>query len=226
MTALSAGYGALTVLRDVSFKVGDGEAVALVGANGAGKTTLLNLIAGDLTPTAGEIEVLGEQVTGWHAHRRANLGLGRLFQVPSIYPELTPAQNMRLALSEAFREIELPPELARFSDIDDMLARDLSLADQRALELAVAIGWGPIVVLLDEPAAGLSHEDALRLAELLRRVNARLDCTLVVVEHDMEIVRELADRVVVMANGRILTEGSMDEVAAHEEVRSAYLGNA
>ncbi|MCU1545662.1 MAG: hypothetical protein JWP30_762, partial [Homoserinimonas sp.] len=152
------------------------------------------------------------------------LGLGRLFQVPSLYPELTPQQNMAFARAEAFRTVELPEELDRFSVMGDLLAGDLSLADQRSLELAMTIAWGPEIVLLDEPAAGLSHEDSLRLASLMRRINVQLGCTLLVVEHDMDIVRELADRVVVLANGRVLTVGTMDEVAAHNDVRTAYLG--
>jgi branched-chain amino acid transport system permease protein len=131
---------------------------------------------------------------------------------------------MAFARAEAFRTVELPEELDRFSVMGDLLAGDLSLADQRSLELAMTIAWGPEIVLLDEPAAGLSHEDSLRLASLMRRINGQLGCTLLVVEHDMDIVRELADRVVVLANGRVLTVGTMDEVAAHNDVRTAYLG--
>ena len=217
-------FGPVPTINSVDLSVTQGEIVCLIGPNGAGKTTLLNLIAGDLAPSAGTITVLGDEVTAWPAYKRAQLGLGRLFQIPSLYRDLTPAQNLAMARAEAFRQVTLPAELSRFTDQDDVLARDLSLADQRALELALAIAWGPRVVLLDEPAAGLSHDDARYLAGLLRRVNAEIACTLVVVEHDMDIVRELADRVIALAEGQVLAAGTMDEVAAHPEVRSAYLG--
>lgn len=217
-------FGLMPTIKGVDFVAEQGEIVCLIGPNGAGKTTLLNLIAGDLELTSGEIRLEGEDVTSQSAHLRARQGLGRLFQVPSIYSELTPAQNLELARSEAYRRVDLPSELDRFSQLDDVLARDLSLADQRALELAAAMAWGPRTVLLDEPAAGLSHEDASRLAALLKRLRDEMGCTLIVVEHDMDIVRELADRVVAMANGKIIADGTMDEVASHEEVRFAYLG--
>ncbi|MCW4385644.1 ATP-binding cassette domain-containing protein [Salinibacterium sp. SYSU T00001] len=224
VSQVQKSFGPVPIINGVDLTIQRGEVVCLIGPNGAGKTTLLNLIAGDLAPTSGRIEVLGEDVTNWAPHRRAHLGLGRLFQVPSLYPDLTPAQNMAFARAEAFRAVELPAELDRFSAMDDLLASDLSLADQRSLELAMAIAWGPEVVLLDEPAAGLSHEDSLRLASLMRSLNGQLGCTLLVVEHDMDIVRELADRVVVLANGRVLTVGTMDEVVSHDDVRTAYLG--
>jgi branched-chain amino acid transport system permease protein len=224
MLNVDKAFGAVPIINDVSLTIRRGEIVCLIGPNGAGKTTLLNLIAGDLSPSAGTIEMRSEDVTRWSPHRRAKRGLGRLFQVPSLYPELTPAQNMALARAEAYRSINLPEELDRFSAQDSVLAGDLSLADQRSLELAMAIAWGPEVVLLDEPAAGLSHGDSLSLAKLMRQVNRELGCTLVVVEHDMDIVRELADRVVALAGGRVLTDGTMDEVSAHDAVRTAYLG--
>ena len=221
---LVKSFGAMRIIGGVDLDIRQGEVVCLIGPNGAGKTTLLNLIAGDLQPTEGEIHLKGRDVSRWAPHDRALLGLGRLFQTPSVYPELTPAQNLALALGEAHQPAELPPELGRFLELDDVVTRDLSLADQRALELAVAIGWGPEIVLLDEPAAGLSHEDSVRLAQTLRAINQTLGCTLVVVEHDMDIVRQLGDRVVVLADGNVLLSGDMDEVASHDEVRAAYIG--
>ncbi|MCK6211377.1 ATP-binding cassette domain-containing protein [Georgenia sp. EYE_87] len=221
---LAKSFDATPVIRGVNLEINRGEVVCLIGPNGAGKTTLLNLIAGDLRPTSGQIRLKGQEVASWPPHHRAALGLGRLFQTPSVYPELTPAQNLALAQAEAYQFVTLPSELARFADIDDTLTSDLSLADQRALELALTIAWGPEIVLLDEPAAGLSHEDSVRLAATLRAINQDLGCTLVVVEHDMDIVRQLGDRVVVLAEGRVLVSGDMDEVASHDEVRAAYIG--
>jgi branched-chain amino acid transport system permease protein len=149
-----------------------------------------------------------------------------MFQIPSVFLDLTPAQNLAIARAEAVQQPVALPLFDRFLEADDAPARELSLADRRALELAMVLSWGPRVLLLDEPAAGLSHEDSIALARTLRDVAERTGCTLVAVEHDMEIVRELADRVVVLADGRILVEGSMEEVSAHDEVRRAYLGVA
>ncbi|MCW2695588.1 MAG: hypothetical protein JWR62_673 [Modestobacter sp.] len=218
------GFGAVPVIQGVDLDVPTGQVLCLIGPNGAGKTTLLSIVGGDLAADEGRIRLLGHDVTAWAPHRRTRLGLGRLFQIPSVFLELTPRQNLLLAVAEARRVIELPAELRRFESQDSLRAQDLPLADRRALELAVVLAGGPDVVLLDEPAAGLSHEDSIRLARTLRAVAEEAGCTLVAVEHDMEIVRELADRVVVLANGRVLVDGSMDEVARHDEVRSAYLG--
>lgn len=212
------------VIRGVDVEIKAGEIVCLIGPNGAGKTTLLNLIAGELIPTSGRIEIYNSDVTTWQPHQRAALGLGRLFQNPSVYPELTPAQNLKMAQAEAHKVVTLPDSLSRFTELDDVVVRDLSLADLRALELAMAIAWGPEIVLLDEPAAGLSHEESVRLATMLREINQHMGCTLIVVEHDMDIVKQLGDRVVVLADGRVLVSGTMDEVIEHEDVRKAYIG--
>ena len=224
LTNVTKSFGAVPVVQGVTLEIPAGQVVCLIGPNGAGKTTLLNLVAGDLSVSGGEIRIRDRDVTSRSAHQRSGMGLGRLFQIPSIYQELTPAQNMAMARAEAFQQVELPQELERFIERDDTLAQDLPLADQRALELAMSIAWGPEIVLLDEPAAGLSHEDSVRLAQTLRNVNRQLGCTLVIVEHDMDIVRQLADRVVVLVDGKVLVDGDMDEVTANEDVRNAYLG--
>jgi branched-chain amino acid transport system permease protein len=224
ITGVVKSFGPVPVIQGVDLEVPARQVLCLIGPNGAGKTTLLNIVAGDLVAEEGRIVLQGQDVSSWSPQRRAQLGLGRLFQIPSVFLELTPRQNLLLARAEARRTIELPADLRRFESQDSLRAQDLPLADRRALELAVVLAGGPDVVLLDEPAAGLSHEDSIRLARTLRTVAEEAHCTLVTVEHDMEIVRELADRVVVLANGRVLVDGSMDEVARHDEVRSAYLG--
>jgi branched-chain amino acid transport system permease protein len=224
VTGVVKTFGQVPVIRGVDLEVPAGQVLCLIGPNGAGKTTLLSIVGGDLVAEQGRVALFGRDVSNWTPHRRARLGLGRLFQIPSVFLELTPRQNLLLARAEARRVIELPADLRRFELQDSLRAQDLPLADRRALELAVVLTGGPDVVLLDEPAAGLSHEDSIRLARTLRTVAEEADCTLVTGEHDMEIVRELADRVVVLANGRVLVDGSMDEVARHDEVRSAYLG--
>jgi branched-chain amino acid transport system permease protein len=219
-------FGPVPVIKGIDLQVAAGEVVCLIGPNGAGKSTFLGILAGEHIPERGQVGLAGQDVTGWAPHDRARLGLGRLFQIPSVFLDLTPAQNLAIARAEAVQQPVALPLYDRFLEADDAPARELSLADRRALELAMVLSWGPRILLLDEPAAGLSHEDSIALARTLREVAERTGCTLVAVEHDMEIVRELADRVVVLADGRVLVEGSMEEVSAHDEVRRAYLGVA
>jgi branched-chain amino acid transport system permease protein len=221
---VTKSFEALPVIQDVSLDVPTGQIVCLIGPNGAGKTTLLNVVAGDLEAQQGQIFIGGHDATHWPPHRRAEVGLGRLFQIPSLFLELTASQNMLLARSEGRGAVTLPASLNRFIEDDDRPCSELSLADRRSLELAMVLVWGPEVLLLDEPAAGLSHEDSVGLAKTLRHLAEVSGYTLIIVEHDMEIVRELADRVVVLANGRLLVDGSMDDVVGNEDVKRAYLG--
>ncbi|MHA6668220.1 branched-chain amino acid ABC transporter ATP-binding protein/permease [Homoserinimonas sp. A447] len=217
-------FGATKVLLGVDLMVPTGEVLCLIGPNGAGKTTLLNIVAGDVAPTTGTVAIFDADASRWRIHRRALAGMGKVFQIPSVFTELSPADNLRLARSEALQPREVPEALARFERDDARSAAELPLADRRSLELAMVLTWGPEVVILDEPAAGLSHEESVALARLLRSVATETGATLVIIEHDMDIVRELADRVVVLANGRFLAEGTMEEIAARDDVKDAYLG--
>lgn len=217
-------FGATPIVRGVSFAARSGESVCIIGPNGAGKTTFLNVVAGDVDADSGSVYIGGEDATRWPVHRRARAGMGKVFQIPSVFAELSPASNITLARAESAHPSALPVRLQRFEADDSRPASSLPLADLRALELASVLAWSPRVILLDEPAAGLSHDESMKLAGLLRESARHGGSTLIVVEHDMEIVRELADRVVVLADGAILTEGSLDEVAANEDVQSAYLG--
>ncbi|KAA9136209.1 branched-chain amino acid ABC transporter ATP-binding protein/permease [Microbacterium caowuchunii] len=221
---ISKSFGATKVLLGIDLTVPAGEVLCLIGPNGAGKTTLLNIVAGDVAPTAGTVAIFGADATNWRIHRRALAGMGKVFQIPSVFTELSPADNLRLARSEALQPREVPAALGRFERDDARSAAELPLADRRSLELAMVLAWGPEVIILDEPAAGLSHEESVALARLLRSVATETGATLVIIEHDMDIVRELADRVVVLANGRFLAEGTMEEIAARDDVKDAYLG--
>ena len=221
---ISKSFGATKVLLGVDLMVPTGEVLCIIGPNGAGKTTLLNIVAGDIAPTAGTVAIFDADATRWRIHRRALAGMGKVFQIPSVFTELSPADNLRLARSEALQPREVPEALARFERDDGRSAAELPLADRRSLELAMVLVWGPEVVILDEPAAGLSHEESVALARLLRSVATETGATLVIIEHDMDIVRELADRVVVLANGRFLAEGTMEEITARDDVKDAYLG--
>lgn len=221
---VTKSYGATDVLRGVTMEVRNGEVMCLIGPNGAGKTTLLSMITGGQPIDSGQIRLFGDDISTHQIHARSRAGLGMVFQIPSIFPDLTPAQNLQMASSEATEPAPLPEVYGRFVDDHARLAIDLPLADRRALEMAMVLVWNPKVILLDEPAAGLSHDESMSLARRLRAVADQTGCTLVTVEHDMEIVRELAERVVVLVDGTVLIDGTMDEVSAHESVRHAYLG--
>lgn len=221
---LMKSFGATRVLRGVDLEVMSGEVMCLIGPNGAGKTTLLHTVTGGQNFDEGSIHLFGEDISTWSIHARAQAGLGMVFQIPSIFPDLTPAQNLQLAASEAKNAAPLPQVYTRFVDDHSRTALDLPLADRRALEMAMILVWNPKVILLDEPAAGLSHEESMSLARRLRTVADQTGCTLITVEHDMEIVRELAERVVVLVEGAVMVDGTMDEVSANESVKQAYLG--
>lgn len=224
IVGVTKSFGATHVLRGVSIEVMSGEVMCLIGPNGAGKTTLLRIITGDQILDDGQIQLFDQDVSTWSTHARSRASLGMVFQIPSIFPDLTPAQNLQLACSEATNPAPLPDVYARFLDDDSRLATDLPLADRRALEMAMVLVWNPKIILLDEPAAGLSHEESMSLARRLRSIANQTGCTLLTVEHDMEIVRELAERVVVLVDGAVLVDGTMDEVSANEAVKHAYLG--
>ncbi|GGA67445.1 ABC transporter ATP-binding protein [Pseudoclavibacter endophyticus] len=213
--------GRARILTDVSLTVHRGEIVALIGPNGAGKSTLLAAIAGSIRPERGEIVMNGHEITTLRPAQRARRGLGRMFQVPSVFAELSVADNRRLAATMAG---ESGPDSKHPGHEDDIAAGELSMAERRNLELDMVLAGPPELVLLDEPAAGLSHDDATSLAGRLRHTSAESGCAMIIVEHDMGLVREVADRVVVLAEGRVIAIGTMDEVAEHDAVRRAYLG--
>ncbi|MFI0447368.1 ATP-binding cassette domain-containing protein [Actinomadura sp. 6N118] len=217
-------FGPVDVLRGVDLTIENGRCVCLIGPNGAGKSTLLGIVAGQLAADTGEVRIFGVAADGLAVHDRVRLGVGRMFQIPSVLTELSPADNTRLARLNAPRRIELPAEYDGLARDDTGEAKALPLADRRRLELAMVLAGAPRLMLLDEPAAGLGPDDARALIRELKDVSRRTGCTLLVVEHDMAIVRELADDVVVLHDGRVIAHGPMDEIAADPAVREAYLG--
>ncbi|MFB7512242.1 ATP-binding cassette domain-containing protein [Streptomyces sp. NPDC056144] len=224
VTGVRKSFGPVDVLTGMDLTVESGKCVCLIGPNGAGKSTFLNVVAGQLTPDAGSLRIFGTDATGLPVHRRVGLGVGRMFQIPSVVADLSPADNLRLARVEAPEPVDPPAEFADLAADELRPAGTLPLADRRRLELAMVLSANPRLLLLDEPAAGLGPDDARRLTRELRALNRRTGCALLVVEHDMDIVRELADEVVVLAGGTVLARGSLDEVAADPAVRAAYLG--
>jgi len=214
-----------TAVDGVALRVKAGEIVCLIGPNGAGKTTLLNILSGAIRSDAGSVNLRGERIDDVPPHRRVASGLARTFQIPSLFAGLTVAEHLILARQEAGMVTPLPDAYARLEQAHgSQLVEKLSLGDRRSLEIAIALCAQPVLLLLDEPAAGLARKEATALAKTLRALRDETGCAIVCVEHDMEIVRNLADRVVCLHRGRIISEGTMAEVSANAEVRRAYLG--
>ena len=235
---LGLDIGGAKIVADVSLAVRAGEFVGIIGPNGAGKTTLFNLLSGLARPTAGSVELSGRDVTGDPPFRRARGGLGRTFQVSSVFPLLTVLENVRLAADAALggtmriwrRAAGVGVERATAA-LDRVGLGDrglwpaglLSHGDKRKLELAMLLSADPRVILLDEPMAGVSVEDVADLVELIRSVHAD-GATVLMVEHRMEVVVGLAERIAVMHHGALLAFDEPDKVMANETVQTAYLG--
>ncbi len=237
--ALAKRFGGIAATDDVSLNIVEGELHALIGPNGAGKTTLLGQIAGEIRPDSGRIRFAGRDITALPVWRRSAIGLARSFQITSVFPDFTALDNAALAVQahagssfrfwrDARREEALRAPafaaLARvgLADRADVLAERLSHGEQRQLELAMALATAPRLLLLDEPTAGMGPEESARMIALLRALKSEL--TILLVEHDMEAVFALSDRITVLVYGRIVASGRPDEVRANEEVRRAYLG--
>jgi len=231
-------FGALRAVDGVDLTVAAGARHALIGPNGAGKSTLLRLIAGGMPVTAGQISLDGIDVTGKPEASRARLGIGQTFQHSSLFRTLTVADNVALAVQRRRGRpwLPVPRRPAWAARVDELLARVdladranervdvLSYAECRQLEVAVALAGEPRVLLLDEPAAGMSAAATARLLDLLRGLPAEL--TLVFVEHDLDLVFELASRVTVLHLGKVLMSGTPAEVRASADVQRAYLGTS
>ena len=239
LQAVSKSFGGLRAVDGVELAVRPGERRALIGPNGAGKTTLFNLIAGALPVTSGTITLFGTDVTAKAQHRRAALGLARTFQITNLFPALTVRQNALLAAQALTRaKFAMLRPLERFTDLqtgaDQALAavgltdragatvRHLSHGEQRQLEIALALAGRPRVLLLDEPAAGLSQAEAHLMTSLLRGLDPAI--TLLIIEHDMDIALEVAQHATVLHYGRVIADGPCERVKADPNVREIYLG--
>ena len=232
-------FSGLEVLSGISMEVYEGERHAIIGPNGAGKSTLFNLITGLYRPSRGKIYFLDKDITGWSVDKIARLGISRSFQIINIFPLMTVYENVRNAIVSKFNcrfnwitfldrhrkigeESDRVIELLALGDVRDTLASELSYGRQRHLELALTIARDPALVLLDEPTAGLNTEETRNAIQLIRQVTEGR--TLVIVEHDMEVVFNLADRITVLNAGGLLTTGTLSEIRENEEVKKAYLG--
>ena len=234
-------FGGLCATDRVSLEVARGEVHALIGPNGAGKTTLVGQVTGAIRPDGGRMFFQGRDITALPAHRRAHLGLARSFQISSIFLDMTALDNVALAVQihqgHSFRlwrnaradQSLRAPARATLDQVGlaaraDVMAAELSHGEQRQLEIAMALASAPKLLLLDEPMAGMGPNESQRMIELLRSLKGKV--TILLVEHDMDAVFALADRITVMVQGRIVASGQPSEIRANEEVRRAYLGDA
>ncbi|MEJ0019995.1 MAG: ABC transporter ATP-binding protein [Acetobacteraceae bacterium] len=232
---LSRRFGGLLAVADVSLELAVGELHAVIGPNGAGKSTLVNLLAGELALTAGRIRIAGRDVTGWSNWQIARCGVGRSFQRTNLMPEMTVLENARLAVPARRLWRRLRPhdasvaaaraalERVGLADVAGHVAGTLSHGQLRQLEIGVALAMQPAVLLLDEPLAGMGPEESAAFAGLLRQL-AR-DHAVLLVEHDMDVVFAVADRMTVLLDGRVLAHGAPDAIRASAAVRDAYLGH-
>ncbi|MBJ3778505.1 ABC transporter ATP-binding protein [Acuticoccus mangrovi] len=245
VAGLSRNFGAIAAVADLSFKVREGEVKAVIGPNGAGKTTLFDMIAGVTAPSSGRITLAGERIERMPAHKRVDRGIGRTFQTLQIFTEMSVLENvvvghyprghsgwvnalLRLpsGLSEERREREHAMALLERVGLADRAndrAGDLSFGDRKLLELMRALATGPRLLLLDEPAAGLSHAGAERMMEIVAELNAD-GLSVLLVEHNMRMVMNLSHDILVIGNGRFIAEGTPDAVRTNPDVIAAYLG--
>ncbi|TPQ50014.1 ABC transporter ATP-binding protein [Prosthecomicrobium hirschii] len=237
-------YGTHHILKSVSLTVEDGETFAVIGPNGAGKTTLFKVMTGEIGFERGRIVYDGRDVSRAPAHERARLGMGRTFQVARIFPDVTVADNLTVAVEARRRSRgESAPAWYRVATLPDIRAEvearllDVGLADKAAveakflshgdkkrLEFGIALAGRPRILMLDEPTAGMSPTDRIATADLIARLRAETGLTVVMTEHDMDVIFGLADRILVMNYGEIIAVGSIEEVRANPLVREVYLG--
>ncbi|WP_096391287.1 ABC transporter ATP-binding protein [Halopenitus persicus] len=240
---LTRQFGQLVAVDEVDLTVEKDSFHCIIGPNGAGKTTLFNLLSGALSPTSGSITLNGRDITNTTPEQRVHYGLGRSFQISDVFTNLTVKENIRLGIqSRQYRDLGVVDKLfsptSTFEDIErrtaevleqthlmeyaDTEASALSYGNKRRLEISIVLATDPEVVLLDEPTAGMSRENTMATIEMLQGILA--DKTLVLVEHDIDLVMELADRITVLHNGATLAVGSPNEIADSEEVNRVYLG--
>jgi len=240
---VSQHFGSLIAVNGVSLTVGPGELRAVIGPNGAGKTTFFNLVSGFFPPTAGRIVFDGKDITALPAHKRVTMGMARTFQITEIFPELSVRENLRIPV-EVAAGMRLMPWQSRKTDAEmhervaqlmelgglaskaDRLVGELPHGDQRATEIMMSLALKPRLLLLDEPTAGMGDQETYDITRLIRRLHKDQKLTIVLIEHDMRVIFHLADRIMVLAEGSILAEGTPVEIAADERVQAAYLGKA
>lgn len=222
---LTKRYAGLVAVSDVDLSVEQGEIHALIGPNGAGKSTLVGMVAGRTEPSAGEVWFQGENITHLPAHARIRKGMAYTFQITAIYARLTLAANLELALRDRSRAKALDAlDRVGLAERADQLAGDLAYGHQRLLEIAMGVAQAPQLLILDEPTQGLSESEVAEFNALINTLAG--DTTILLIEHNMNVVMELAHRITVLETGAVLANGTPDEIKANAEVQEAYLGHA
>jgi branched-chain amino acid transport system ATP-binding protein len=236
---LCKSFGGLQATREVSLRIMAGDRKAIIGPNGAGKTTLFNLITGIYPVTSGQVLLFGQDVTKWPSHRRTAMGMARTFQVTSLFPKLTVLDNVLLAIkglrpskfvmwrflssyAEVYSKAYQLLESAGFLDRKDVEVRNLSHGEQRQLEIVLGLASDPKVLLLDEPAAGLSSGESAEMAQFLMRLDPSL--AILLIEHDMDVVFDVADQISVLHFGEVLETGTPQQIHDSARVQEIYLG--
>ena len=236
---LTKRFGHLTAVDNLILQVNAGERRAVIGPNGAGKTTLFHIVSGRFKPDEGDILFQGAQISGLSPYQIARLGIARSFQITNIFPELSVLENIRLAIQARGTHAAAGPKhrtrisetAARAGELLDRLglatfahqpAGRLSYGDQRRVEIGLTLAMDPTLILLDEPTAGMSRGEAQEIVALLEAISR--DVTIILIEHDIDIVFKLSDRITVMAAGRVLADGSPSEIEQNDRVQEAYFG--
>jgi branched-chain amino acid transport system ATP-binding protein len=236
---LSKDFGGVHAVNNVSFSVEVGERLVIIGPNGAGKTTLFNLVNGQLTPTAGRIYFAGQDITAMTPHRRANLGQARSFQIISLFLNLSVLDNTLLGLHgtkrsrlQMFRSMnsygnllssaQESLEAAALWDKRDELVKNLSYGEQRRIEIALSLASKPKLLMLDEPSSGLTRDEGVEIIALIRNLGSTI--TVLIVDHDMDLVFGVAERILVLHYGQIIANGRPEEIRADPRVREIYMG--
>lgn len=234
-------FGTVKAVNDVSFEMAPGELRAVIGPNGAGKTTFFNLISGLLAPTSGQVWFAGQNITHHPVVKRVGMGIVRTFQITEIFPELSVFENIRLGVETAARMNAMPwishrarialdhrtRELIEIVDLHGKEARlvgELAHGDQRVVEVAIALSLRPRLLLLDEPTAGMGDVETEHMVGLMQRLHAEQGVSILFIEHDMDIVFGIAQRITVLDQGSILAEGEPEQIGIDPKVRAAYLG--
>ncbi|CUH68196.1 Lipopolysaccharide export system ATP-binding protein LptB [Thalassovita autumnalis] len=239
--ALTVRFGGHVAVDAVSCSFHAGELTAIVGPNGAGKTTYFNLISGQIPASAGTVELMGEDITRLGVADRCRRGLGRAFQLTNLFPSLSVLENVRLviqsrqhkgfglfSMADSHTELTVAAmailERVRLDHQKDQLVSELSHGDQRKLEVALLLGLDPMVYMFDEPTAGMSVDEAPVILDLIAEIKADRERTVLLVEHKMDVIRTLADRIIVLHNGALAADGDPETVMASDVVQEAYMG--
>ena len=236
---VTKSFGAITAVSGVRLTVEAGKVHSIIGPNGAGKTTLFNLLAGVFHPTSGRILFDGQDISAMRMHERARIGIGRSYQVTSIFPELTVHENVRLAVQarnyqkvSLFRAASSLAEITEKADavlmemdltkFRDQTASTIPYGNQRSLDVAIALATAPKLLLLDEPTSGMSPDGTLKIIHLVERISQKY--TIVLIEHHMKVVMSISDTITVLSQGQIIAEGLPEDIKRNDDVRRAYLG--